>query len=261
MIKVLIAVESRFKLRADPKVKHSTAFGLMQVTGTTRDDLKGKRKKDHVLLRDYYLDLEKEDLADAVVSIAAGIRWLSYKFTSIRNMQKRSWTFIILLLNRIAFAADEIDPVVKTFIHKYHLKIPDGREVVISQPGKKSDDITMKRVFLRKKANVLWDKTFGTGDDNLIWWDAHFMPVVSGKFIDDIDNDGIQEIAAVVAGADGKKTIFYQYSDFLSRARGCKQGLFISEQGEILDLKIHTPSRGAGMATINQEVFKLNCSI
>jgi hypothetical protein len=91
MIKVLIAVESRFKLRADPKVKHSTAFGLMQVTGTTRDDLKGKRKKDHVLLRDFYLDLEKEDLADAVVSIAAGIRWLSYKFTSIRNKQKNSF--------------------------------------------------------------------------------------------------------------------------------------------------------------------------
>ena len=85
MIKVLIAVESRFKLRADPKVKQSTAFGLMQVTGTTRDDLKGKRKKDHVLLRDFYWDLEKEDLADAVVSIAAGIRWLSYKYTSIRN--------------------------------------------------------------------------------------------------------------------------------------------------------------------------------
>ena len=53
----------------------------------------------------------------------------------------------------------------------------------------------MKRVFLRSKVTVLWDKTFGTGNDNLIWWDAHFMPVVSGKFIHDIDNDGIEEIA------------------------------------------------------------------
>lgn len=110
-------------------------------------------------------------------------------------MQKKSWPFIILLLNNLAFAADEIDPVVKTFIHKDYLRIHDGREVIISQPGKKSDDITMKRVFLRRKANVLWDKTFGTKKDDLIWWDAHFMPVVSGKFIYDIDNDGIEEIA------------------------------------------------------------------
>lgn len=91
MIKVLIAVESRFQLKADPNVKHSTAFGLMQVTGTTRDDLKGKKRKDHVLLRDLYLDLEREDLADAVISIAAGIRWLSFKFDSIRSGQKNSF--------------------------------------------------------------------------------------------------------------------------------------------------------------------------
>jgi hypothetical protein len=110
-------------------------------------------------------------------------------------MQKRSWPFIILLFNSIAFAADDIDPIVQTFIHKYYLKIPDGREIIISQPGKKPDDITMKRVFLRNKTTVLWDKTFGSGNDNLIWWDAHFMPVVSGKFIHDVDNDGIEEIA------------------------------------------------------------------
>ena len=102
-------------------------------------------------------------------------------------MQKRSWPFIALLSISFAFAADDIDPIVKNFIHKNYLKIPDGKEVIISQPGKKPDDITMKRVFLRRKATVLWDKTFGTGNDNLIWWDAHFMPVVSGKFIYDID--------------------------------------------------------------------------
>ena len=56
-------------------------------------------------------------------------------------MQKRSWPFIILLLNSIAFAADDIDPIVrvKTFIHKSFLKIPDGREIIISQPGKKPE--------------------------------------------------------------------------------------------------------------------------
>jgi len=66
-------------------------------------------------------------------------------------MRKRSWPFIILLLNSFAFAADDIDPIVKTFIHKYHLKIPDGREVIISQPGKKPDDITMKKSSFEAK--------------------------------------------------------------------------------------------------------------
>ena len=40
-------------------------------------------------------------------------------------MQKRSWAFIILLLNNFAFAADDIDPIVKTFIHKYYLERSD----------------------------------------------------------------------------------------------------------------------------------------
>ena len=138
-------------------------------------------------------------------------------------MQKRSWPFIILLLNSFAFAADDIDPIAKTFIHKYYLKIPDGREVIISQPGKKSDDITMKRVFLRKNKTVLWDKSFGTGNDNLIWWDAHFMPVVSGKFIHDVDNDGIEEIAIGTwhGGNDVTSCAAYVFS---LRRRSCAQG-------------------------------------
>lgn len=110
-------------------------------------------------------------------------------------MQRKLWIFIALLLINCTFAAEDIDPIVKTFIRKDYLKLPDGREVLISQPGKQPTDITMKRVFLRKGATVLWDKTFGTGNDNLIWWDAHFMPVISGKFIHDTDNDGIPEIA------------------------------------------------------------------
>lgn len=110
-------------------------------------------------------------------------------------MQKRSWIFIILLLNNSVFAAEDIDPVVKTFIHKYNLELPDGREVLISQPAKQQTDVNKKRVFLRKNNKVLWDKTYGTGNDNLVWWEAYFMPVVSGKFIHDIDNDGSPEIA------------------------------------------------------------------
>lgn len=113
----------------------------------------------------------------------------------MNHMQRRLWIFIGLLFSSYLFAAEDIDPVVKTFIHKSYLKLPDGREILISQPGNQPNDITMKRVFLRRNKIVLWDKIFGIGNDNFIWWDARFMPVVSGKFIHDIDNDGNSEIA------------------------------------------------------------------
>ncbi|MFZ4712168.1 MAG: lytic transglycosylase domain-containing protein [Bacteriovoracaceae bacterium] len=75
IIKTMIAVESSFKLKADPKVKQSSAYGLMQITDTTRKDAKN--------LRDEVIDLERKDLEDAVISIAMGIRWISYKYSSI----------------------------------------------------------------------------------------------------------------------------------------------------------------------------------
>jgi hypothetical protein len=75
VIKTMIAVESSFKLKADPKVRQSSAYGLMQITDTTRKDAKN--------LRDEVIDLERKDLEDAVISIAMGIRWISYKYSSI----------------------------------------------------------------------------------------------------------------------------------------------------------------------------------
>ena len=75
VIKTMIAVESSFKLKADPKVKQSSAYGLMQITDTTRRDAKN--------LRDEVVDLERKDLEDAVINVAMGIRWISYKYSSI----------------------------------------------------------------------------------------------------------------------------------------------------------------------------------
>ncbi len=81
LIKVIIAVESRFRPAVRTKISGSSATGLMQVTNTTRADLNGKSEASKTNLRDNYLDLEMSDLTDAVINIAAGIRWLSYKFT------------------------------------------------------------------------------------------------------------------------------------------------------------------------------------
>lgn len=73
-IKVIIAVESRFRPTVRTKISGSSATGLMQVTNTTRKDLNGKSEDSQANLRNNYLDLEMSDLRDPVINIAAGIR-------------------------------------------------------------------------------------------------------------------------------------------------------------------------------------------
>ena len=91
IVKVMIAVESSFR----PKVgaKESSAFGLMQITDTSRKDVK------HI--NDGLLDLERKDLEDPVINIAMGIRWLSYKFTCIEKSQRKD------LFNTIKYYYDK----------------------------------------------------------------------------------------------------------------------------------------------------------
>ncbi len=82
IVKVMIAVESSFRLKADPRTKESSAYGLMQITNQTRRDAKN--------LNDGIVDLERKDLEDPVINIAMGIRWLSYKFTIIPKKEKKN---------------------------------------------------------------------------------------------------------------------------------------------------------------------------
>lgn len=91
IIKVMIAVESSFR----PKIgaKESSAYGLMQITNTTRRDAKN--------LNDGIVDLERKDLEDPVINIAMGIRWLSYKFSSIGKGSKKD------LFNTIKYYYDK----------------------------------------------------------------------------------------------------------------------------------------------------------
>jgi hypothetical protein len=79
LIKAIIAKESSFRPRAS--AAGSTAYGLMQITDKTRRDIK------HI--NDGILDLERKDLEDPVISIAMGIRWLSYKYLSIGTGVKK----------------------------------------------------------------------------------------------------------------------------------------------------------------------------
>ena len=81
IFKVMIAVESSFRSKADPRVKGSSAYGLMQITNQTRRDAKN--------LNDGIVDVERKDLEDPVINIAVGIRWLSYKLTIIPKNEKK----------------------------------------------------------------------------------------------------------------------------------------------------------------------------
>lgn len=90
LIKTIIAVESRFLTTVRTKIPGSSATGLMQVTDTTRRDLNGKSEDSKYNLKDSFLDLEMTDLTDPVINIAAGIRWLSYKYTKPKTGAKKN---------------------------------------------------------------------------------------------------------------------------------------------------------------------------
>ena len=91
VIKTMIAIESSFR----PKIgtKGSSAYGLMQITDTTRRDVKN--------INDGILDLERKDLEDPVINIAMGIRWISYKYASIGKGVKKD------LFNTIKYYYDK----------------------------------------------------------------------------------------------------------------------------------------------------------
>lgn len=114
-------------------------------------------------------------------------------------MLKKSLLFIVLLqINKPALQAMEPDLYLKRLEAMKYLKMPNGDEIIISQPGTKDEDLVKKRVFMRKGNKVLWDKTFNSEYGDHIWQRAHFIPVIPGKFAYDYDKDGNEEIAIAV---------------------------------------------------------------
>ena len=81
LIKALIAKESSFDSKADPKVSHSSAYGLMQIVDKARKSLTGKIKSS---VTQDYITVSRKDLEDPVVNIAVGTRWLVVKYFNVR---------------------------------------------------------------------------------------------------------------------------------------------------------------------------------
>ena len=114
-------------------------------------------------------------------------------------MLKKFLLFIVLLqINKPALQAMEPDLYLKRLEAKKYLKMPNGDEIIISQPGTKDEDLVKKRVFMRNGNKVFWDKTFNSEYGDHIWQRAHFIPVIPGKFAYDYDKDGNEEIAIAV---------------------------------------------------------------
>lgn len=114
-------------------------------------------------------------------------------------MLKKFLLFIVLLqINKPALQAMEPDLYLKRLETKKYLKMSNGDEIIISQPGTKDEDLVKKRVFMRNGNKVFWDKTFNSEYGDHIWQRAHFIPVIPGKFAYDYDKDGNEEIAIAV---------------------------------------------------------------
>ena len=104
-----------------------------------------------------------------------------------------------MLLSLSVLAADP-DPYVEALMEKTFLKLPDGRRILISYYSSKDE---MKiRIFMKQKDKVLWDRSFVDAYDEL-WHQAHFIPVVKDKFLEDLNGDGLPEIG--IANWNGGK--------------------------------------------------------
>lgn len=111
-------------------------------------------------------------------------------------MLKKLWICIILLSQ--AALSKEPDPYIEKLRDKTYLKLPDGKEVLISYPLSVNEGKGEKvRVFLRKGSRLLWDKTFSE-DFGTLWHEAYFLPLRRDQYILDLDNDSFLEIAIAV---------------------------------------------------------------
>lgn len=87
-VKVLIMSESSFRSHVIAHGHNEKAIGLMQLTEQTIRLLHPNEEE----LRNYYLELNAEDLKDPIVNIAAGVRWLYHKHKIAKHFLKTTPT-------------------------------------------------------------------------------------------------------------------------------------------------------------------------
>jgi len=91
LVKTIIAIESTFDPMVKTKVKGSSATGLMQITDETRGVLSGRLDKTgYREMKSNYLEISSADVRDPIVAMAAGTRWLAYKYSAIPKRAKKT---------------------------------------------------------------------------------------------------------------------------------------------------------------------------
>jgi soluble lytic murein transglycosylase-like protein len=92
LVKALVATESGFDRGAKVKAekKAGQARGLMQVTDWALRILRDEKNE----LHDHLIDLDQNDMTDASLNIAAGIRWLYRKRETASAKLKRQATWL-----------------------------------------------------------------------------------------------------------------------------------------------------------------------
>lgn len=120
LVKAIIAVESSFNPLADPKVSHSSAYGLMQITDSARKAMTGEIESS---VTQDYIKVSRKDLEDPVVNIAVGIRWLIVKyFNAYRRKGDKIHNMIKIYYGRKEDKLNE--KYLKKVLNYYNTSIP-----------------------------------------------------------------------------------------------------------------------------------------
>jgi len=96
LIKALISYESSFDPKARQQRPGYTAAGLTQITNPSLRGLRGE-PNDHGYreIKNGILIITRDELFNPVVNIAAGTRWLAYKYATIpKKARKTVWNAI-----------------------------------------------------------------------------------------------------------------------------------------------------------------------
>lgn len=132
---------------------------------------------------------------------------------------------IFLLAIDFKILAEEADPYVMAMHDKKYLRLQDGKESILVRKFNEIGPSNHMRLFLRKNGKVLWDVTYHD-DLEIVWADAHFIPLFDKEFIADLNNDSYPEIA--VAVWHGGNAVRY-----------CKAIIFSVKEDKLVPLATH----------------------
>ena len=116
LVKALIASEPGFDSEAKPpKRGPNSARGLMQITNDTRKFL----AEDKGEIKDFLVKIDKQDMIDPNLNIAAGVRWLFRKKEIADSKARKQTTWRQAVVEYKSYQKDPDGPQMKKFDRLY----------------------------------------------------------------------------------------------------------------------------------------------